>query len=150
MSGEHISSDELRGMVREALAELMRSEERPYADRPELVRIENDADLARFVADLIERLSDPVRGPALRAGHSRFTLARPIAVAVGINPPHRSVTSIHEPMKEAAPLTGLITERRLRGIARGARLVLATGAIVTPLARDVARSLGVTFDRRDS
>ena len=147
MSRDAVSSDELRAMIREALAELLPASASRPDDRPEQVRIESDADLARFVARLIERLDDPVQGAALRSGQARFVLVRPAAFG-GTAADLHTQTSTPGAKSETAAMTGVITERRLRGIARGSRLSVTSGTTITPLARDLARSLSITFDWR--
>jgi hypothetical protein len=140
MSREAVSSDDLRAMIREVLAELLpASVSRPH-DSLEYVRIESDADLARFVATLIEQLDDPVQGAALRSGQVRFTIVRSAALPTPTSTPGAN--------SKATAMTGVITERRLRGIARGSRLSVTSGTTITPLARDFARSLNITFDWR--
>ena len=56
------------------------------------------------------------------------------------------------PAQAAAPTirveTGAVTERTVKEAARtGARLVLSSRAVLTPLARDSARSLGVEIEK---
>ena len=148
MSRDAVSSDELRAMIREALAELLPASASRPDDRPEHVRIESDADLARFVARLIERLDDSVQGAALRSGQARFALVRPAVFAETAAPALHAQTSTPGAKSETAAMTGVVTERRLRGIARGSRLSVASGTTITPLARDLARSLGITFEWR--
>ena len=148
MSRDAVSSDELRAMIREALAELLPASTSRPNDRPEEVRIESDADLARFVARLIERLDDPVQGAALRSGQARFALVRPAVFGGTARVALHTQTSTSGAKSETAAMTGVITERRLRGIARGSHLSVASGATITPLARDLARSLSITFDWR--
>jgi len=148
MSRDAVSSDELRAMIREALAELLPASTSRPNDRPEEVRIESDADLARFVARLIERLDDPVQGAALRSGQARFALVRPAVFGGTARVALHTQTSTSGAKSETAAMTGVITERRLRGIARGSHLSVASGATITPLARDLARSLSITFEWR--
>ena len=148
MSRDAVSSDELRAMIREALAELLPASTSRPNDRPEEVRIESDADLARFVARLIERLDDPVQGAALRSGQARFALVRPAVFGGTARVALHTQTSTPGAKSETAAMTGVITERRLRGIARGSHLSVASGATITPLARDLARSLSITFEWR--
>ena len=148
MSRDAVSSDELRAMIREALAELLPASTSRPNDRPEEVRIESDADLARFVARLIQRLDDPVQGAALRSGQARFALVRPAVFGGTARVALHTQTSTPGAKSETAAMTGVITERRLRGIARGSRLSVASGTTITPLARDLARSLSITFDWR--
>ena len=112
------------------------------------MRIESDVDLARFVARLIERLDDPVQGAALRSGQARFALVRPAVFGGTARVALHTQTSTSGAKSETAAMTGVITERRLRGIARGSHLSVASGATITPLARDLARSLSITFEWR--
>jgi hypothetical protein len=45
-------------------------------------------------------------------------------------------------------LTGVITEQKIDHLKDAGRLVLAPGAVLTPLARDKARKLGLAIERR--
>ncbi len=47
----------------------------------------------------------------------------------------------------AVALDGVVSERKLTGIAPGTRVKLAAAAVVTPMAKDIARRLGLTFER---
>jgi hypothetical protein len=94
--------------------------------RTEVVRIENDADLAAFVSTVLDH------GEAIRQGRLRFTLGRDAASAAGI------IRVAH----------GAVTERKIKQAAdAGARLVLGPGAVLTPLAREKARALGIDIER---
>ena len=76
---------------------------------------------------------------AIRTGRLRFRLrARPRArLSPAAHP--AAVTRIQ---------TGAVTERVIRdAAAEGTRLVLAPGAVLTPLAREQARALGVEIER---
>jgi hypothetical protein len=114
----------------------------PDGARTEAVTLDSDADLQRFVASLLTRFENPGQRRALRAGRLRFTLRRaPDAPA-----PHAG---------RATPAMrvdkGAVTERIVReAAAAGARLVLARGAVLTPLARDQARTLRVGIEREDT
>ena len=92
--------------------------------RTEVVRIENDGDLAAFVSTVLDH------GEAIRQGRLRFTLggtAAPGAMRVE---------------------HGAVTERKIKQAAdAGARLVLGPGAVLTPLAREKARALGIDIER---
>jgi hypothetical protein len=112
-----------------------------WASEGEHVAIETDADLARFVYALIE---DPARRDAIRAGRVTFALSRGAARGGGA------------PLAAAAPAAagvirierGAVTERKVAEAAKaGARLVLGPGAVLTPLAREKARALGIEFER---
>lgn len=92
--------------------------------RTEQVRIESDADLAAFVRSVLEH------GDEIRSGRLRFTL--------GGASPGSSMRVTH----------GAVTERTIRKAAdAGGRLVLGPGAVLTPLAREKARALGVEIER---
>ena len=88
-----------------------------------------DDDLNRFVRDLLTR---PDRD-AILAGHVRFTLGAAATAA-------RS-----ESMKIER---GAVTERAVAAAAKaGGRLVLGPRAVLTPLAREKARALGLEIER---
>jgi hypothetical protein len=98
----------------------------------EPVTIESDADLDRFVRALAARLEDADQRAAARAGRLRFTLGRGAATPAGV-------------MRVAH---GAVTERTIKKAAdAGGRLVLGPGAVLTPLAREKARALGVELER---
>ncbi len=97
----------------------------------ERVTIGSDDDLNRFVRDLFAR---PDR-EAILAGRVRFTLG-----AVGVAPPS-GATRVER---------GAVTERTVAAAAKaGGRLVLGPRAVLTPLAREKARALGVEIERED-
>ena len=94
--------------------------------RTEVVRIESDADLAAFALSVLDRADE------IRAGRLRFTLGRGAAAPAGV---------IHV-------RHGAVTERKIKQAAEaGARLVLGPGAVLTPLAREKARALGIDIER---
>lgn len=122
-------STELRSMVREVLRDVMAQRGSAPGSAIEPVRLGNDHDLAAFVA----RLMDPAVQGRIKSGALRFTL--------GSTPSSPAATS-------AAPLTGVITEQKLGRLGAATTLVLAPGAVLTPLARDKARRLGLKIERR--
>ena len=88
------------------------------------VTISSDADLDRFVRMVLDQ-SD-----AIRAGRLRFTLGD--AAPTGV------LRVAH----------GAVTERTIKKAAEaGGRLLLGPGAVLTPLARDKARALGIDIER---
>jgi hypothetical protein len=107
--------------------------------RIELVTIDTDEDLERFVRALATRLESPRERRAIAAGRVRFGLRRrPAGSDTGAAGGGRSIRVAK----------GAVTERAVRdAAAQGARLVLARGAVLTPLARDQARALGVEIDK---
>jgi hypothetical protein len=105
--------------------------------RAEAVTIDTDEELDAFVRSLAARLENPRDRLAVRAGKLRFTLRRP-AQAAGSGAGGEAVRVEK----------GAVTERAVRdAAARSARLVLARRAVLTPLARDQARALGVHIER---
>jgi hypothetical protein len=86
-------------------------------------------------------LDDPVTGPAVRAGRHRFTLAGGrIAPAPSITPAPAAPATV--------VLSGTVTEAKIAANAKAGTIMLAPGAVVTPLARDKARALGLKLEAR--
>lgn len=100
----------------------------------EQVSLANDADLDAFVQRLLQRLENPRERAAIRSGALRFTLRQGAAgSAQG---------------RERRIDHGAVTERLVReAAAAGSSLRLGPRAVLTPLARDVARTLGVTIEK---
>jgi hypothetical protein len=103
----------------------------------EVVDLRSDADLDAFVRSLVHRFENPRDRMAIRSGKLRFRLGATGAPTAGA---------------AAAPTIrierGAVTERAVRdAAAQGARLVLAPRAVLTPMARDRARSLGVEIEK---
>jgi hypothetical protein len=121
---------ELRSMVREVLRDVMANRTQPAGATVETVRFTNDSDLAAFVARVIA----PGTLEQIKAGQLRFTLGASSSVPLS------------QPLSEV--LTGVITEQKLDRLAGARVLVLDPGAVLTPLARDRARKLGLKIERR--
>jgi hypothetical protein len=101
------------------------------------VDLRTDADLDAFVRSLVRRLENPRDRMAIRAGRVRFRLRS--------SPPAAPVQAAGPVMRVER---GAVTERTVREAAdAGARLVLAPRAVLTPMARDRARSLGVEIEK---
>lgn len=161
-----MSEAELRAMVRDVLREALASRKggapgiaatngsaaanqkapamhsAPGAAAPavEPVAITSDADLAAFVRRLTALLDDPATGAAIRAGRHRFSLiggrASPAAPTAAPAAP------------AAVVLSGAVTEAKIVAHAKAGSIVLAPGAVVTPLARDKAKALGLKLEAR--
>jgi hypothetical protein len=115
-----------------APGEVIGDGDRPATAPAEPVTISSDADLDAFVRALAARFEDPHQRAAARDGRLRFTLGRGTASSSGV------VRVEH----------GAVTERTIKKAAdAGARLVLGPGAVLTPLARDKARALGIEIER---
>jgi len=126
--------------------------------RVEAVRIDSDDDLQHFVRALVGRLENARDRQAIRTGRLRFALRRSAAAPVAAGAPRPGarpdVRAAPRPDArsdaQAAPRVakGAVTERTvLAAAADGTRLVLARGAVLTPLARDCARARGVEIER---
>ena len=103
----------------------------------EVVDLRSDADLDAFVRSLVHRFENPRDRMAIRSGKLRFRLGATAAAAAA---PAAATTIRIE--------RGAVTERAVRdAAAQGARLVLAPRAVLTPMARDRARSLGVEIEK---
>jgi hypothetical protein len=103
----------------------------------EVVDLRSDADLDAFVRSLVHRFENPRDRMAIRSGKLRFRLGATGAPAAG--PASAPTIRIER---------GAVTERAVRdAAAQGARLVLAPRAVLTPMARDRARSLGVEIEK---
>lgn len=104
------------------------------AQSVQTVSLGTDADLSAFVRRLLHLFENPKHRDALRSGRLRFRLA-PVAVPGSAQPAHRVDK-------------GAVTEAMVTDAAKaGARLVLGRRAVLTPLARDRARSAGVEIER---
>lgn len=120
-------SSDLRQMVRDVIREVIAQRQPASGAAVETVRIATDHDLAALVA----RITDPRTFERVCAGKLRFTLGNAPASA-----------------SSPAALTGVITEQKISQLTGAATLLLAPGAVLTPLARDKARRLGLTIERR--
>lgn len=108
------------------------------ATATEPVRLHDDRDLDAFVRHIAQRCEDPNQRAALRAGQVRFTLNRDGA------------TTAATAAGGAAVHHGAVTERVVeRAAASGGVLVIGVRAVITPLGRDRARSLGVQIQREN-
>ena len=104
--------------------------------RVQAVKIDTDEDLAQFIRELMTRLENPRERLAIRTGQLSFLLQR----SEGAGQPQGA-----PPVRVQK---GAVTERVVRQAASaGTRLVLARGAVLTPLARDQAKALGVQIER---
>lgn len=105
------------------------------AHNPIAVTLSSDADLDDFVRSLAARFEDPDQRAAARGGRLRFTLGR----SRGTAPAPAGATRIDR---------GAVTERTIKKAAdAGGRLVLGSKAVLTPLAREKARALGIDIER---
>ena len=107
------------------------------APAAEPVSLRSDEDLDRFVLALLARFEDASQREAIRSGRLRVTLG-----AAGAR--HGAAPAAGTIRVER----GAVTERKVAEAAKaGARLVLGPAAVLTPLAREKARSLGIELER---
>ncbi len=142
--GNGLGTEELRAAVRAVLRDVLptavidaarTASSSVPATTAEEVALRTDADLDAFVRRVAALCADPTRRAALQEGRHGFRLA----VSGDAAPAAGAVVRVDR---------GAVTERTVsRAAADGARLVLGKGAVLTPLARDKARSLGVVLER---
>ncbi|MDX6545320.1 MAG: hypothetical protein QOG02_1094 [Gaiellales bacterium] len=119
--------------------------EHPAASAPqaadgsvEHVDLQSNADLDAFVRSLVRRLENPRDRMAILSGRLRF----------GLSPAAPSGAADAGALPALRIEKGAVTERHVREAAeKGARLVLSPRAVLTPMARDRARSLGVEIEK---
>jgi hypothetical protein len=100
--------------------------------RTDAVRIATDQDLDAFVRRLLRLFENPKTRADIRAGRLRFRLAGNGRAT----PATRRIDS------------GAVTERHIADMAEsGGVLVLGRKAVLTPLAREKARAMGITIER---
>jgi hypothetical protein len=105
----------------------------------ERVDLRTDADLEAFVRALARRLENPRDRMAILSGRLRFGLGATGQATAARDLPVGAVIRIEK---------GAVTERHVREAAeKHARLVLSPRAVLTPMARDRARSLGVEIEK---
>ncbi len=121
------TSQELRGLVREVLKEAMANRAAPKQG-VETIRIGSDAELQAFV----NRLCSPGIIESVRAGKLRFTLGQTASA----------------PTSAGDILEGVVSEQKIAALAAKGTLILGPTAVLTPLARDRARKLGLKIERR--
>ncbi|MDF3340605.1 hypothetical protein P3H80_24465 [Mycolicibacterium septicum] len=101
-------------------------------NRTETVQLTNDRDLDSFVRKLLRLFESPKTRADLKAGRLSFRLAGST----------RSTGGGASRRIEA----GAVTERHIADMA-GGTLVLGRKAVLTPLAREKARTLGITIEK---
>ena len=145
-----LDGDALRALVREVLRDLLPADVGRGTDPAvEVVTLRDDADLQSFVRRVATLCEDPAQRTALREGRTTFRLRAPTG---GAGPATHGAPGTGGGGGGPAGVTrverGAVTERMVaRAAAEGARLHLGRGAVLTPLARDKARRLGVTVEK---
>jgi hypothetical protein len=145
-----VSSDAIRTLIREVLAEELQrlSRERGGAPKPpkpqvreEVVSIASDAELAAFVARLLDITRDGNARREIEQGGWVFRLGRGQGTAragAASAPAERSVR-IEK---------GMVTERQIEALPEQTTVLVAGKAVrFTPLARDRLRQRGIGIER---
>jgi hypothetical protein len=143
-----LGTEELRAAVRAVLRDVLPpdviDDERPASAAGDVV-IADEADLTAFVRRIATLCEDPEVRAALQGGRHGFRLASgggSEARKPAPRPPAAAVVPVTRVER------GAVTERTVRkAAAEGSRLVLGRGAVLTPLAKDKARSLGVVIEK---
>jgi hypothetical protein len=165
--------DALRELVREVLRDVLPGLAGQAADGPPRaagghetasppgvtlrpVRLATDEELHKFVLHILALADNPKRRRDLLAGRLRFTLAPGGRFTAAVGGPGNTpgpVIPAGECGTGGGPADhriekGAVTERAVQAAATaGARLVLGPRAVLTPLARDRARALGVPIEK---
>jgi hypothetical protein len=100
-------------------------------NRIETVRLSKDSDLDAFVRKLLRLFESPKTRADLKAGRLSFRLAGSAAPSGGAT--HRIDS-------------GAVTERHVADLA-GGTLILGRRAVLTPLAREKARAMGIAIQK---
>jgi hypothetical protein len=144
-----LSTEELRAAVRAVLRDVLPdlgaartpSAVEPAAPTQDVV-LSTDTDLDVFVRRVAALCDDPARRAELQQGRHGFRLSTSAA--------SKATTAAEDGNGVVRVDRGAVTERTVvRAAAAGARLLLGRGAVLTPLARDKARSLGVTVEKEN-
>ncbi len=150
-AGRMIDKSLLRDLVKSVIAEEVaairkpKAASAPAAAAEERVAVASDADLIAFARRVLLARR--------RSGQGQGDRGRPLSVPAGRGPRNQRRTgAAPQPPAPAAQShridSGVVTESTLNKLPRGlARLLLGPGVTVTPLAKDRARALGLTFER---
>jgi hypothetical protein len=143
---------ELRTLVRDLIKEVL--PEVAHRAQTRQVRIDDDGDLANFVATVLELAQDEIQAERLRSGRLRFALIRPSGspslppTGNGAAPPANPGSGSRAPRPVLRIDKGAVTERMIaQALTDGTRIVLGKGAVLTPLARELARRNDLTLER---
>ena len=157
---------DLRALIREVLAEelaALRLGDEPTGPLTQTVALQNDSDLMAFVADLLQRATDPQFLRDVSSGQLQFSLGE----TAGCQPLAPRTALVHAPVAShpSAPYTlvastpafplemrkPIITERDVAALPRDQqRLRIDKKSRLTPLAADELRSRGIKVERISS
>jgi len=150
-----MSDIELRAMVRDVLRDVLAKGNHGKAAgqiaQARQVALTTDKEVADFVTMLIAMIDDPATGNAVRTGQVKFTVAG--NTSAGARPTgHTAQPAVapatRSPEAGTGTLDGIVTEARINKLAGPGTILLSPDAVITPLARDRARSLGLKLERK--
>ena len=145
-----LTSDQLRAEVRAVLRDVLTPEvlqaAAGAATTPvEPVAVGTDADLDALVRRVAALCEDPSRRVAMADGRHGFRLAGGTSASNG---GRSAAAPAHATSGVVRVERGAVTERTVvKAAADGSRLVVGPKAVLTPLARDKARVLGVEIEK---
>jgi hypothetical protein len=143
MIDKSLLRDLVKSVIAEEVATLRKPSSAPAAPE-ERVAIASDGDLVAFARRVLSLASDPAKAKEIAAGRYPFRLARPVTLAAPVPAPQAPAPAAQSHRIDR----GVVTESTLNKLPRGlTRLLLGPDVTVTPLARDRARALGLTFER---
>jgi hypothetical protein len=137
--------DLVKSVIAEEVAAIRKPKGAPAPAAEERIAIASDGDLAAFARRVLSLAGDPAKAKEIAAGRYPFRLARQAAQHA---PAPNAAPPAAAPAQSHRIDSGIVTEATLNKLPRGlSRLLLGPGVAVTPLARDRARALGLTFER---
>jgi hypothetical protein len=141
--------DLVKSVIAEEVAAIRQQKAAPApAAAEERIFIASDADLVGFARRVLSLAGDPAKAKEIAAGRYPFRLDRPAAAQASSAPAQRAAPAGAPAGQSHRIESGVVTEATLNKLPRGlSRLVLGPGVTVTPLAKDRARALGLTFER---
>lgn len=150
-------SDDIRAIVREIVAAELREQGRDGGAqvdtspkpqvREEMVDISSDADLNRFVMRVLELAKDGRTVEEIKAGRWCFRLQHQYGRRASIGAEHAVGVT---PQEKVEFERGLVTERQIGGLSRGACVRVSKRVRFTPLALDELRRKGIRVEREAS
>ena len=134
-------------MLRDVLTpEVLQAAAGAATTQVELVAVRTDADLDALVRRVAALCEDPTRRAAMADGRHGFRLAG--GTPAVSNGGRSAAAPAHATTGVLRVERGAVTERTVvKAAADGARLVVGLKAVLTPLARDKARVLGVEIEK---
>jgi hypothetical protein len=138
----------VKSVIAEEVAAIRKTKAAPVpVPAEERIAIASDADLVGFARRVLSLAGDPAKAKEIAAGRYPFRLDRPAATQASATPAPRATPQTPTAQSHRID-SGVVTESTLNKLPRGlSRVLLGPGVTVTPLAKDRARALGLTFER---